>query len=153
MKPVAIFFFGLLLGTAAWAFPPETSALIENAVLWKAPHDGTTPAPTALAKLVEEPGLFTQEGNFYKPNQELRAFGHKVVYVGLLGIDLYPGPNVTVEGRAEEVRKAIEQAYSIKLKKVEGGFDAELQKNVHLLITPHPNNRKQTMVIGAYLGE
>jgi len=98
-------------------------------------------------------GCSPRRGYFYKPNQELQAFGHKVVYVGLLGIDLYPGPNVTLEGRAEEVRKAIEKAYSIKLKKVEGGFAAELQKNVHLLIVPHPNNRKQTMVIGAYLGE
>ena len=153
MRSVAILFLGLLLGASALATPPEATAVIENAVLWKAPHDGTTPAPTALAKLVEKPGLFTQEGNFYKPNQELRAFGHKVAYVGLLGIELYPGPNVTLEGRVDAVRAAIEKAYSIKLKKVEGGFAAELQKDVHLLITQHPTNRKQTMVIGAYLGE
>ncbi len=153
MRSFAILFLGLLLGASALATPPEATTVIEHAVLWKAPSVGTTPAPTALAKLVEEPGLFTQEGNFYKPNEEIRAFGHKVAYVGLLGIELYPGPNVTLEGRVEAVRAAIEKAYSIKLKKVEGGFDAELQKDVHLLITQHPTNRKQTMVIGAYLGE
>ena len=62
MRSFAILFLGLLLGASALATPPEATTVIENAVLWKAPQDGTTPAPTALAKLVEEPGLFsTQE--------------------------------------------------------------------------------------------
>ena len=40
MKSFAILFFGLLLGASALATPPEATAVIENAVLWKAPHEG-----------------------------------------------------------------------------------------------------------------
>lgn len=125
--------------------------IIEQTVFWDAKRDSRW-TPVEMAKLVGNSDLFTQEGNFYKPKSKIIIFGHELVYAGMLGVDLYPGPNVTLAGKAKSVKEAIEKSRKIKMEEVEGGYIADLKKDIKLLIFPHPNKSKQTIVIGAYLG-
>lgn len=128
------------------------SRTIEEAILWRAPIHRITWEPMELKKLLSNPDLFTPKGNFFEARAELKAFGHKVTYVGIVGVDMCSGPNVTVEGSVATVCSAIEQAYGLKLTVGESGAACDLVKDVRLLIWTHPTKPDETIIVGAYFG-
>ena len=142
----------LLCGTAN-LYAQSDADLIESTVLWRvelAP-DWT---PIELAELLEDETRFEADGNFYKLLTPLAAFGGNVSYVGLLGVELVPGPNVVVEASPAEIAAYMEDKYGLEFESnVENSaFQADLEQDIKLFITPHPNIVESTIVIGAYLG-
>lgn len=133
--------------------PFADSPIIEATILWSAQLDPVTWEPLELKKLLRNRKRFGQEGNFYKVKDGTKAFGHEVLYIGMLGIDLIPGPNVTLKGTPDEIAQYITQHNGIKLLKVGDEFRADLKKDIVLLVGPHPSRKDASIVIGAYLGK
>jgi len=115
--------------------------------------DPVTWEPIELSKMLNDTNRFSQVGNFYKVRDGTTAFGHQVLFVGLLGIDLIPGPNVTLQGTPDEIADFINQHHGIKLLKSGDEYRCDLKKDIVLFVGPHPSKKNQTMVIGAYLGK
>lgn len=127
--------------------------LIEATVLWRvelAP-DWT---PVELAELLTDESRFEAEGNFYKLLVPISAFGGVVSYVGLLGVDMLPGPNVVVEAAPAQIADYLAEKYELEFESDadNSAFQADLQKDVKLLIGSHPSIEGSSIVIGAYLG-
>jgi hypothetical protein len=129
------------------------SDVIESTILWKAEIDPVTWEPLLLKKMLRDQGRFQQEGNFYKAIKPINAFGHEVLYVGMVGLDLIPGPNVMLKGAPEDIAKYITEHHGIKLIKKNAEYQAELKKDIVLCIGAHPSMEGATLVIGAYFGK
>lgn len=128
------------------------TSIIESTILWKSEIDEITWEPLKLKALLSDNKSFTKEGNFFKIESEILVFGHKATYVGMLGIDLIPGPNVVIKASPAEVVKNIELNHKLKFKNIDGEYVADLKENTKLVVAPHPNQENTSMVIGAYLG-
>ena len=126
--------------------------IIESTILWDALIDEVTWEPIELKELLKETETFTRNGYFYTVNRKLQVFGHQALYIGIHGIDLLPGPNVTVAGNPRAVADYIEKKYSLSFKRNRGEYSVDLREHIKLLILPHPERRNTSMVIGAYFG-
>ena len=84
--------------------------------------------------------------NFYTPNLPMEAFNHKIKYIGLNGVDMRVGPNVTVEGKQEEVVSAISKIKNIAFKCTETGCHYKKYDNKYILIYPHRTNDQLTTI-------
>jgi hypothetical protein len=131
----------------------DDSNVIESTILWKAEIDPVTWEPLLLKKMLRNQGRFKQEGNFYKANVPIHAFGHEVLYIGTVGLDLIPGPNVMLKGAPEDIAKYMTEHNGIKLIKKGDEYEAELKKDIVLCIAAHPSKEGATLVIGAYFGK
>jgi hypothetical protein len=125
--------------------------LVEQAILWEAKLDETW-TPVELSKLLEDPELFDKEGNFYRAKAPLAVFGHPAVYVGMLGIEMIPGPNVTLRGSPKEIAGNITAQYGLTFSREDDAYVCNYKENVQVVVLPHPDKRDQTIVIGAYTG-
>ena len=132
--------------------PAEESRIIESTILWEAKLDPVTWEPYAMTKLLRNFRRFKRMGNFYEAKDGTMAFGHEVIYLGLLGIELVPGPNATLKGKSSEVADYIGKHHNIKFSENDGEYQAELRKHIVLCVAPHPSLEDTSMVIGAYLG-
>jgi hypothetical protein len=130
----------------------DDSKVIELTILWKAELDPVTWRPIALDELLSDTKRFNKVGNFYEVKDGTKAFGHEALYIGLIGIDVTSGPNATIQSSPQDIAEYIESNYEVTLEKVEGGYRADLKKDVELLITAHPNLEGASMIIGAYFG-
>jgi hypothetical protein len=150
-----LIFFGL--AGCQWeqnqSLPIDDSNVIESTILWNAEIDPVTWEPLLLKKKLRDQGRFKQEGNFYKAKVPIHAFGHEVLYIGLVGLDLIPGPNVMLKGTPDEIAKYITDHNGIKLIKKGDEYQAELKKDILLCVGAHPSKKGATLVIGAYFGK
>ena len=131
----------------------DDSNVIESTILWKAEIDPVTGEPLLLKKKLRDQGLFKQEGNFYKAKVPINAFGHEVLYIGTVGLDLIPGPNVMLKGAPEDIAKHITEHNGIELIKNGDEYHSELKKDIILYVSAHPSKEGATLVIGAYVGK
>lgn len=131
----------------------QTSKIIESTILWEAQIDEVTWEPLKLNELLKDTKLFSKVGNFYKVNYDLNVFGHKALYVGTRGVELIVGPNVTLAGKTDSISESISKNYNIEFKNHGEIYVAELKDLIELVITPHPNMKDTSLVIGAYTGE
>lgn len=131
----------------------DTSKIIESTILWdaKLQSDWT---PFEMSKLLSDTTKFEKKGNFYKVKSDLKVFGHKAIYLGMLGIDLIPGPNATLEGAPESIYEYVKKHYKLKFKsaKDKSAYQAKIREYLVLSIEKHPTMENATIVIGAYLG-
>lgn len=97
-------------------------------------------------------GFKSTDGNFYEPVQKTQAFGFEVAYVGLAGVDMVPGPNITVRGKFGDVEKKVKDAHHGKFECGDGGCDSEVDKHWHVLIYPHPVDQELTIIQCGYFG-
>jgi len=151
-----VFVVGCVTGggkRAEVAEPTADGKIVEEAILWRAER-GPEWEPVKLEKLVKDQERFVQEGNFYRVKEEddLIVFGHPATYVGLLGIDLYAGPNVLLKGRPKSIAAVIEAREGVKFKRGEDGLVCEYADEILLIVGRHPNVRGESILIGAYIG-
>ncbi|MFH1022157.1 MAG: hypothetical protein V1809_02075 [Planctomycetota bacterium] len=132
--------------------PSPEAQLIESTILWNAKVDAVTWEPIELKKMLADKKRFTPAGNFYRSNDNITAFGHKVLYIGTLGIDLVSGPNVTLEGNPRSIAAFIAKEHNISFSENDGEYTADIKKNIKMVVSPHPNLKNTSIVIGAYLG-
>jgi len=158
MKPKTIGML-LLLGLVGCHSPQKQSStaddsqIIESTILWRATIDAVTWEPLELKSMLSDSSRFRQEGNFYKVKDSTKAFGHEALYIGMVGIDLIPGPNVMLKGDPDNVAQYITRHNGIKLIKKGEEYQAELKQDIMLCVAPHPSRKGATLVIGAYLGK
>ncbi|MCP4214493.1 MAG: hypothetical protein GY765_07540 [bacterium] len=131
----------------------DPTKIVESTILWQAKlkPDWT---PVKMSELVSDTSRFEKKGSFYKVKTNLKVFGHKAIYLGMVGYNLFPGPNVTLEGSPENIAKYIEENYNLKFKssKDKTAYEAEVKKYIKLFIQKHPKIKNQSVIIGAYLG-
>ena len=125
--------------------------IIESAILWEAELDSAW-TPIKMAKVVNNKDMFEPQGNFYKVKQDLFVFGHKATYVGMLGVDLFPGPNAVLIGSPESIAAYITQYRGVKFIKHGAAFSSEYKKHIRIMIEDHPTIKGSSIIIGAYLG-
>lgn len=127
----------------------STSHEIEQLVLgtldWESP---------GIVECIESEQGFTKDGesNFYIPNDELSAFGFKVAYVGLLGVNYVPGPNIIVEGGFQSVADAIEEQSELSFERSSEGCSSRIHENLELFVCPHPDKPNLTIILCGYFG-
>lgn len=106
-----------------------------------------------IATAIKDEKLFKPEGgNFYSPTSQISTFGFNVKYLGLLGVDMVPGPNIAVEGKFKEVKKTILNTINKKFECGPGGCGAEVSPNVQIMIYPHPGDKNLTFIQCGYFG-
>ncbi len=127
------------------------SKAIESAILWEAELDSAW-TPVKMAKVVSNKAMFEPQGNFYKVKQNLTVFGHKATYVGMLGVDLFPGPNAVLIGSPESIAAYITKHHGVKFIKHGVTFTSEYKKYIRIMIEDHPTIKGSSIIIGAYLG-
>jgi hypothetical protein len=160
-----IIFIGILFSLVAFAAPnivtegkeeQSDSEIIEKSILWKAPIDQSSWAPIELKKMIQDTSRFKPFGNFYEVLDETEAFGGKVLYVGLIGVNYAGGPNVVIESTHHDLAKYIKEKYQYELTFVEEngdeGYWTDLGKNLRLVIIPHPSIKGASIIIGEYTG-
>ena len=128
------------------------TAVIESAILWKAELDPVTWEPMELSSVLGNTDRYVQEGNFYKVEETVYVFDHVALYVGMLGVELVPGPNAVLEGEPSTVSQSISDKHSVTFTSNGDSFVAELEQHVRLIVTPHPKIKNGTIVIGGYFG-
>ena len=103
-------------------------------------------------KIENEDGFKNAGGNFYQPVSTMQAFGFEVAYVGLSGVDMAPGPNLTVRGRYKDVEKTVKRAHNGTFDCGPGGCDSQVDKYLHVMIYPHPADTELTIIQCGYFG-
>jgi hypothetical protein len=134
-----------------WQKSNTDGKAIESAILWEAELDSSW-TPVAMAKVVNNKDMFEPQGNFYKVKQDLIVFGHKATYVGMLGVDLFPGPNAVLIGSPENIAAYITKYHGAKFTKHGSTFSSEYKKYIRIMIEDHPHIKGSSIIIGAYLG-
>lgn len=126
--------------------------VIESTILWKAELDEVTWLPIELDSVLRNTDRYTKTGNFYKVEETVYVFEHVAIYIGMLGVEMVPGPNAVLQGEPASISAAINNKYQISFVKDGNGYVSELEKHVKLIVAPHPNIKNATIVIGAYFG-
>lgn len=103
-------------------------------------------------KIENKDGFILAGGNFYQPVATTQAFGFNVAYVGLSGVDMVPGPNLTVKGRYEDVEKKVKDTHHGTFNCGPGGCDSQVDKYLHVMIYPHPADTELTIIQCGYFG-
>ncbi|MDA3797846.1 MAG: hypothetical protein PF692_02070 [Kiritimatiellae bacterium] len=142
----------ILLSKNYSTFQDEVTNAIESTILWQADLNPVNWEPIKLTQLLKNPFRFKKSGNFYKVKKDTTAFGHKVIYVGMIGYDLLAGPNIIVGGTPDSVASYIEKNNELELTHINGEYSCQLEEYVDLLIAKSPNNEGQTIIIGSYTG-
>lgn len=137
--------------THTWLPATSDGQAVESAILWQAKLDDTW-RPVDMAKVVANHDQFELQGNFYKVKGELVVFGHLAPYVGMLGVDLFAGPNAVLTGNPQSIATYIMQHHGAKFKKHGGSFVCEYKKDIKIIIEKHPTIRGASIIIGAYTG-
>ncbi|MCP4215340.1 MAG: hypothetical protein GY765_11830 [bacterium] len=151
--------FCLIIIALVFNFPSCRSAtedstkIVESTILWQAKLNPDW-SPVKMSELVSDTSRFEKKGSFYKVKTNLKVFGHKAIYLGMLGYSLFPGPNATLEGSPENIAKYIKENYHLKFEasKDKTAYQAEIKKDFKLIIQKHPKMKNQSIIIGAYLG-
>jgi len=133
--------------------PDENSEIIESTILWNAKLESDW-TPVELTKLVSNVKQFEKQGAFYNAKSDFSAFGHKVVYLGIKGINEIAGPNASLIGTPSSIARYISDRYGVIFVSNEDKtiYESEYKKNIKLIIEVHPTLAGNTMVIGAYTG-
>lgn len=126
--------------------------VIESTILWRAELDEVTWTPIELNTILGDTDRYTKKGNFYKVKETFYVFGHEALYVGMLGVEMVPGPNAVLRGDPSTISGSITKQYQIAFAKNGNSYIAELMKHVKLIVTPHPKIYNATIVIGGYFG-
>ena len=149
---IRIVAFALLAGCAAtseWLEPSSDSKAVETAILWEAKLDDRW-TPVDMAKLVGNTERFQHEGNFYTAKGDLVVFGHRATYVGMLGVDLFAGPNAVLTGSPQSIASYITQHHGARFEKHGDSFVCDYKKDIKIIVEKHPNIRGSSIIIGAY---
>ncbi|NKB32743.1 MAG: hypothetical protein GKR91_06560 [Pseudomonadales bacterium] len=143
----------LVFGVTSSLSAQSLSTIIEETILWRVELNSNW-SPVELSKLVENETQFEASGNFYKTLSPLKAFGGNVSYVGLLGVEMVPGPNAVIEAAPDEIAAYIEDKYELEFEsnEDESAFEVSIREDVRLIIVNHPNFVGASIVIGAYFG-
>ena len=151
---VCIVCLGFAAGCATqgeWLSATSDGKAIESAILWEAKLDDRW-TPVDMARLVKNADQFEQQGNFYGVKGDLVVFGHPATYVGMLGVDLFAGPNAVLTGSPQDIAAYITQHHGAKFEKHGGSFVSEYKKDIKIIVEKHPNIRGASIIIGAYTG-
>lgn len=106
-----------------------------------------------LAQQIQKGDDFEKSGTyFYKPRKPVKAFGYDVVYIGLAGVDMIPGPNISVKGKYSDVEKSVKKIHKGSFECGPEGCDSQIDKYNHLMIYPHPADNNLTIIQCGYLG-
>jgi hypothetical protein len=105
-----------------------------------------------VKKIKNEDGFVKSVQDFYKPVQTISAFGFIVSSVGLVGVDMIPGPNITVKGKYKDVEKKIKRIHEGIFQCGPGGCDSQIDEYLHLMVCPHPDDEKLTIIQCGYFG-
>ncbi|MGI9316306.1 MAG: hypothetical protein ACR2QW_03140, partial [bacterium] len=118
----------------------------------KAELDEVTWVPIELDSVLSNTNRYTKKGNFYKVEETIHVFEHVAIYIGMLGVEMVPGPNAVLEGEPSSVSASITNKHQISFVKNGNGYISELEKHVKLIVAPHPKINNATIVIGGYFG-
>lgn len=146
-----VFISALMLGNQLIA-SEDDSKTIEQTILWQSEaKDGQA---HKIETLLKDKARFKAENNFYKVLVPLNVFGHKAKYIGIMGVELIPGPNAVLEGKPEAIAEQIAHSYGLQFQHNQSktSFVARLKKRVKLIIEKHPGIAGASIVIGAYFG-
>lgn len=144
----AAFLTGLIVLSLSSPCKSETISALEMLVLCS-----DQASVMELKKKIENgDGFKNAGGNFYQPVSTMQAFGFEVAYVGLSGVDMVPGPNLTVRGRYKDVEKTVKRAHSGTFDCGPGGCDSQVDKYLHVMIYPHPADTELTIIQCGYFG-
>ncbi len=91
-------------------------------------------------------------GNFYEQIKELKAFGHKILYLGLHGVDMVPGPNITINGDFNSTKNSIIKKINKKFECGPEGCGSAIGSSTQIMIYPHLTNKKLTIIQCGYFG-
>jgi hypothetical protein len=128
----------------------STDALIIEAVLLMKVSNGQPLGPMYIQGLVDGSDDYVADGNFYKPRKDIQVFGHTLLYVGYLGVDMTMGPNVVLNGSPDEISKDVVEIIGKQPISLNGSFAFDLSKEGALLISSHPSIVNSSLVICAY---
>lgn len=91
--------------------------------------------------------------NFFVPEKPMNAFGFSVAYIGTAGVDMVPGPNITLKGKRDDVEMAVKRISGLRFKCGPGGCDHQVDKEMHVMVYEHPTNPDLTVVQCGALGQ
>ena len=153
MKLFPALSFAYIIALCPPVLAQEAGAIIEEAILWEAEMNPDM-SPAALSRIVQDTALFEESGNFFRAVSPITAFGGNLSYVGLLGVEMLPGPNAVIESAPEEIASYLENKYELSFESEAGvsAFQAELDEDIMLVIFEHPSLAGSSVIIGAYLG-
>jgi hypothetical protein len=137
--------------TGQWLPSTPDGRAVESAILWEGKFDERW-VPLDMARIVRDAGRFEPQGNFYKVKGDLVVFGHPATYVGMLGVDLFAGPNAVLSGRPEDIAAYITQHHAAKFRKHGGSLVSDYKKDIKIIVEKYPDIRGSSIVIGAYTG-
>ena len=137
--------------TEQWLSSTPDGKTIEAAILWQAKLDDLW-TPVDMANVIKNTEQFQQQGNFYEVKGDLVLFGHRATYVGMLGVDMFAGPNAVLTGTPESIVSYITQRHGARFEKHGDSFVCDYKKDVKLIVEEHPNIRGSSIIIGAYTG-
>jgi len=129
------------------AITEDVGSMLEEMVLAK-----DTVQRDEIDAVLNNAKKYTKQGNFYAPKAPVRAFGHEVKYIGLMGIDLRVGPNLTLEANPTDVAETINTRWKTGLAGDDESFEYELRENLVLVVHQHPTEADWTIVHCVYTG-
>lgn len=89
---------------------------------------------------------------FFVPTTLTKAFGFEIAYVGLGGVDLFPGENITVKGKFKSVKKIVLPRFNRKFECDSSGCGSEIVNERQIAVYPHPTDKSMTIIQCLYLG-
>lgn len=151
---VCIVCLGLASGcatTGEWLAATPDGKAVESAILWEAKLDDRW-TPVDMAGVVRNSDQFEQQGTFYKVKGDFVVFGHPATYVGMLGVDLFAGPNAVLTGSPQSIVAYITAHHAAKFAKHGGSYVCDYKKDIKIIVEKHPNIHGASIIIGAYTG-
>lgn len=96
---------------------------------------------------------FEAENDFYKVKTKMYIFGHQVYYMGVMGVDLLPGPNAVVDGNPVQVAEDITKQYGVKFtyKAEDNTYVSPKKNDIVIIIRPY-RWQETSYIIGVYVG-
>ena len=141
-----------LIALLVTLLPAITTAEQTSALEGLATCKQDDPVKLVVKEIREGKGFKSAGGNFYSPTNEIKAFGFNIKYIGLMGVDMVPGPNITLEGKFTAVKKSILTALKTEFECGSGGCAAEVEKNLQIMVYPHPTDNDLSIVQCGYFG-
>ncbi len=105
-----------------------------------------------VTKIDKEDGYKKDSRYFYTPKEAIKVFGYKIKYVGLSGVDMISGPNITLKGKFNKVKEKVLKMLDQKFECGPEICVAQMPENNQIMVHAHPTDKKLTIIQCAYIG-
>lgn len=105
-----------------------------------------------LSAIFNNKSKYTKKGHYYEPKQVEYAFGYEIKYIGLDGLDVVPGPNLTLVGSTSDIAKTISSSTDLKFENQGNNYAHKLGKYAAIGVFQHPTKSDLAIIQFGYFG-